>query len=271
MDLTPADDMNSTTIDHLTPAVADHGGYRLRRRDLDFLRISAEGLDAWRSRHRPLGLSQIQYDGLLQDLRDALLRDGVRLEQCDIRLKGSSAQFFSGAHKQMPSGRDDIIDLFTVLRDRYPADWEIAEIERRLNEIWITDGDLPSQRPFDSFYRLGIERERSDIDLQISSDVLAGRCEALLVRSGQPITEARMKHPVYNFVKKVLVEKEFPELFLFTRRTSDALGRNVSIAVFAAAGPPDVSATDPELSAHLSERDWVIRLYPSSPSAESVA
>jgi len=260
--LTPEQDDRSLVIDHLEPEVADLEGYRLRRRDLKFLLIEPADYEAWHSRARPLGLSQIQYEGLLQDLSEALLRDGVPLDVCDVRLKGSAAHFFSGAHKLMPVTRDDIVDAFEAMRSRYPANWEIMDIEHRLHEVWITDGDRPTQRPFDSFHRIGIDRERSDIDLQISSDALTTRCESLLRKAGQSLTEVRMKHPVYNFVKKPLVEREFPQLFLFTRRMADALDRNVNVAVFPSAGPPDVSATHPELSAHHTTHDWVVTLEP---------
>src|SRR4051794_21533431 len=105
--------------DHVVPAVTDRSGYAVRHRDLTFLEIDDTELAAWRERKRLLGMSQNQYDGFLGDLRAALERDGLDLNECDVRIQGSSARFFSGSHKQMPTGRSDFIDLFVEVRKRY--------------------------------------------------------------------------------------------------------------------------------------------------------
>jgi hypothetical protein len=257
------DDEGSAVADQLEPEIADSSGYRVRQRDLEFLGLTRSEIEAWRSRTRPLGLSDIQYRALVVGLAAALKRDGISTDDCDVRLKGSASQLFSGAHKPMPITTDAIFDLFREEHERIPDAWELDEIAHRLHTSWIRDDKYPSRRPFDSMYRLSISRERSDIDLQLSSDILTKRCEDALVERGRSVTEARLKHPVYNFVKRDLVDDVLPNLYRFSLRMTDSIGRHVGIAVFPSAGPPDVSATKPELSAHLTSDDWILRLEPA--------
>jgi hypothetical protein len=261
---TSDDNGRSTLPDHLVPEISDGHGYSVRLRDLRFLGVSEDAVNAWRSQKSPLGLSPIQYQGLVRQLREALKRDGVPIGDCDIRLKGSSATFFSGAHKPMPRSIDEMIELFRERRDRVPYSWEVDEIKHRLAEGWISDGDYPSRRPFDSMYCLGIEREPSDIDLQISCDELKERCENRLIEIGQSPTQARLNNPAYSFLRHDLVDAVAPELYVFSLRMADALGRRVGVAVFPSEGPPDVSSTHPELSSHLTSDDWIIDVSPLS-------
>lgn len=246
--------------DRIHPPISDDTGYLVRYRDLRFLNIAEGSLAPWRAKALPLGLSERQYKGLRKDLLAALRDDGLRPDDCDIRLQGSSAGFFSGTHKQFPRARGEVFDMFVESRERLPRDWEMKEIDYRLTQVWITDGAFPGRRPFDSMHCLGISRDRSDIDLQISSDEIVGRCVAELKRLGQDPTEARIKHPTYNFVKKYLVEAVAPETYLFSLRTGDALNRGVSIAVFPSEGPPTVSDRDGAVSSHFRDSDWLISL-----------
>ncbi|MEJ8667526.1 hypothetical protein WKI71_00110 [Streptomyces sp. MS1.AVA.1] len=55
-----------------------------------------------------------------------------------------------------------------------------------------------------------------------------------------------------------------PYLTRFTDLMSDALQRDVSIAVFESAGPPDLSAVVQGLSSHFKSTDWRITC-PSTP------
>ena len=57
-----------------------------------------------------------------------------RSSQIDLRVKGSSASFFSGHHKAMPQSRSGVIDAFRTCRGRFPERWEIDEIMRRLTK-----------------------------------------------------------------------------------------------------------------------------------------
>ncbi len=245
--------------DTIRPPIADDSGYCVRRRDLQFLRLTSRCVTGWRSQTRPLGLSSIQFQGLVDGLRTALTADGINFDTCDIRLKGSSACFFSGVHKSFPATRDEIIDLFREQRRRYPDGWEVDEIMHRLSQQWIRDSSFPRRRPFDSLYLLGVEPWPSDIDLQLSDDRMMRRCEDLVLARGQTADAARIRHSTYNFAKKDLVEAAFPNLYLFSLRFSDAVRRHVSLAVFPSSGPPDTSAEDPTLSAHFRPDDWRIR------------
>jgi hypothetical protein len=251
---------SGSIVDYLIPDIPDGKGYRVRERDLAFLGLTLQDIDKWRSRECPLGLTQGQYSGLVRALRDALKRDEIPLSDCDVRLKGSSAKFFSGAHKPMPTTKDEIIDLYREMRSRVPYVSEVDEIMDRLHAKWIQDADFPARRPFDSMHRLGISREPSDVDIQISSDEVAARCKALLVELGQSATDARLNHPSYNFLKRDLVEQVAPNLLLFSLRMTEAIDRNVSVVVFPAYGPPDVSASQPEISSHFRSDDWILSL-----------
>jgi hypothetical protein len=246
------------TADHLDPPIGGGSGYFVRDRDLRFLDISEAEVAFWRTQSVPLGLSKLQYDGFRDDLLDAFRLDGLAIQDCDVRLKGSAAAFFSGHHKRLPWLPGEILDAFRDCRGRIPKGWELAEIDHRLHRLWITDGVFPARRPFDSMARLGISREPSDIDLQVSSDEIVQRCVAELQALGQDATEVRIKHPTYNFVRKDLVEYAAPNLYLFALRTSDALNRHMSIAIFPSEGPPDVSDQIGELSSHFRDIDWLI-------------
>lgn len=251
--------MTSTT-DRLDPPICDEGGYCLRERDLTFLDLGRGHVELWRKRLVPLGLSELQYAGLKRELAKALRNEQVDAGQCDVRLQGSSSRFFSAGHKRLPTTRDELIDVFREQRNRLPDDFEVDEIERRLREVWVTDGEYPRLRPFDSLWRLSITREPSDLDLQISSDVLVDRCVGELHRLGQRATEARVNNRVYSFVRKDLLESALPHLYLFSLRMSDALSRHVSLALFPSSGPPDVSEDVGALSAHFRDTDWVLPL-----------
>lgn len=175
----------------IEPPITDGSGYRVAERDLDFLAITMDQVARWRT-GTPLGLSQIQFDALCVELASALQDDGVELESIDIRVKGSSASFFSGHHKAMPRSRSDVIDAFREIRKRFPERWEIDEIMRRLTEEWLTVGPWPQRGPFDALHRVNVAREPSDYDLQISSDEIVRRCEDALTNRGQDASEVRV-------------------------------------------------------------------------------
>lgn len=246
--------------DVLQPPITDASGYAIRKRDTRFLGLADEQVADWRARRRPLGVSERQYKALVDALLDALAADGINLLDCDIRLQGSSARFFSGLHKPMTVSRDDVIDAFRNCRDRVPEEWEVDEIWSKLTEQWISDGSFPQQRPFDAMYVLSVDRERSDYDIQISSDDLVHRCEQVLIRLGQDPVKARVWQPTYNFLQRHLVEEVAQNLYLRLLRMSDALGRGVTVAVFSRCGPPEVkpSPSGPVISSHFKDTDWII-------------
>jgi hypothetical protein len=234
-----------------------------------FLRLDMTQIRDWRERTTPLGMSRIQYDGFLRGLTDALRLDNVPLTDCDVRLKGSSVEFFSGAHKVLPTTRIELIDLFGELRRRLPDPWEVSETLDRLTRQWLTDGRFPKRRPFDSIYRLAVADEPSDYDLQLSSDRVVNRCKEALVTLGVPPDEFRLNNPTYNFVNKRVAEAVLPNVLRFTFHMYDALRRQVSVAVFPSSGPPDVSEHSPELSSHFRETDWKLTLVDPDAGVEA--
>src|SRR4051794_17694645 len=54
--------------DALHPPITDGSGYTVRRRDIEFLNITSGNLKGWRGRSTPLGMSQVQYRGLVKGL-----------------------------------------------------------------------------------------------------------------------------------------------------------------------------------------------------------
>ncbi|MBJ7354351.1 MAG: hypothetical protein JHC98_05955 [Thermoleophilaceae bacterium] len=247
----------STSGDELVPPIGDGNGYNTRERDLKFLAIDGDQIVAWRERDYPLGQSEITFTAFREKLAEALLKDGLSIAGCDVRLKGSAAEFYSGPHKPMPRSDKDLVRWFFLLRERTPEDWELQEIKNRLNEKWLTDGLGPSRRPFDVMFRLGIDQYPSDFDVQISSDELVERCKEILEDEAHGVEELTVANPHYGFVRHHLVAKAAPSLYQFGLYMSDCLdGRNVGIAVFPSSGPPE--APDEPISSHFQETDWRI-------------
>lgn len=255
--------LRSSAVDGVTdqqalPMVSDDSGFVVREADLQFLGISLESLGAWREQVVPLGLTVARYKIFTAKLSAALSADGLNPAECDVRLKGSAASFFSGFHKTLPTTRIDLVEAFRKLRGRVPEPFEIEEIEERLTKEWLPSRTPPLRRPFDAMHKLGIDRVPSDYDLQISSDEIVARCEQRAEILGvNPIFEVTF-NSMYDFVRKDLVEACMPNLFVFSRLMSDAFGRDVSVAVFRSDGPPNRSDHVAELSAHFREGDWRI-------------
>jgi hypothetical protein len=251
----------------VAPSVQDSSGYRIRKRDLEFLAISTEQLADWRRRAYPLGMSPITYSAFKASLREALLCDGLSLADCDVRLKGSAAEFFSGPHKLLPRTKRDVTECFFHSRRRTPDPSELEEIIDRLERRWLSDGVGPHRRPFDSMHRLGIAQYRSDLDVQLSSDELVERCTDLLAREGQGLEQLTVKNPQYDFVQPYLVDKAALHLGVFALRMTDRLdGRSVGVKVFPSSGP---SAVPGALSSHLQDSDWKIDLQSTEHEASA--
>lgn len=245
--------------DELLPPIEDNSGYRVRERDLAFLSISDEQIASWRQREHPLGMSAITYPEFERQFVEALIADGLATRDCDVRLKGSAVEFFSGAHKELPRSEPDIIRTYLQHRGRTPEAWELGDIVDRLDRVWLSDGAGPRRRPFDSMYRLNIAQYPSDFDVQLSSDELVARCAEILAREGRGVEELTVQNSHYDFVERYLVQKAAPNLYLFGLRMTDALGRGVNIAVFPSSGPREVP-NDP-LSSHFHDTDWRLDLH----------
>ncbi|MCG5442418.1 hypothetical protein NIE79_006668 [Micromonospora sp. NIE79] len=215
---------------------ADESGRQLSPRDCGFLGITPDAVLAWADRSAPLGVTRAQFVQMTAELFDALREDGLDLSTVDIRLQGSSARFFSGPHKQMPT-ESELVDN--------------PEVLARL-QGWSQGAPLPLRRPFDSMYRLGLE-EPSDYDFQISSDEMVerARLHGAATYPGLRVVNAR-----YGFVTKKVARECFPHLFDWAERHARDLGRDVVPAIFPGSGPPD--RTETGVSSHFQDSDWIV-------------
>jgi hypothetical protein len=171
-----------------------------------------------------------------ESLYDALAREGFTPEDLDLRLQGSSAHFFSGQHKSLDLQNN-------------------PEAIARADSWFGDDADRPLRRPFDSMYRLGLDPDPSDYDLQISSDAMVDACRQ---RWEAASSQGDLFHPKYGFIVKDIFEDKsmFPGLMEWADRWSEITGREVAPALFPSSGPPH----QPEgVSAHFRESDWRIQ------------
>jgi hypothetical protein len=236
------------------PVLEDGHGYCVTAEALDFLRVSVEAAEACRRKQRPLGMTSVQYDQFRDSLFAALARDGVR--ECDVRLQGSSARFFSGGHKAMPWDRHEIVEQFRRGRRRLPEAFEVDAAQAAMGQVWPEGFPRPHRRPFDAMHRLGLEEHPSDYDLQLSSDEIVDRAKERIVTLGIPADQLTVHSATYAFVRKDLVEDVCPMIHIWSMRQSDILLRNVTVAVFPSSGPPD---TGTALSSHFRADDWMIK------------
>jgi hypothetical protein len=199
----------------------------------------------------PLGLH-----GALQpfvdDLRDALDEDEDGVVDADLRVKGSSAAFFSSALKPMPTSRAEWAHLFQRSYLAPPAPQELDAIGERWI-AWLSGRNAPSRRPFDSLGRLGIQRDLSDIDLQLSS----GGATALAAAARPADAEASLFHPTYDFVRDEFAQLVLPRTFMCAADAEARLDRPVTVKLFDGPGSPDRSHDSP-VSAHFQGTDWVL-------------
>ncbi len=245
--------VTSTSAGGLRP-IEDRSGYRITHDDLTFLCLSPHEIRLWQSGEVPLGLTKARYAELIESLVGALAREGIT--EADVRLQGSAAHFWSSAHKAMPMSSTEVVTLFLNERGWSPTAVQLKEICSALDSRWPA-GSRPTQRPFDSLYRLGISNARSDLDLQISSDELVERARALFSDLGLPARDFWVRNKTYGFVQKSLVEQTAPYLRAWTNHRSDVVGREVTVAVFPSKGPK-ASRQRSDLSAHFKPSDWKI-------------
>ena len=236
----------------------DTGGYVLSIADLAFLGISLESVRQWRERETPLGMETTEFEVFVSTLSVAFHRDDI--DKYDVRIQGSSANFFSGLHKSMPWSRDDVFEAIRLMRkpSRAATSVELDRIEGVLNRRWPSSGCRPTQRPFDVMYRLGISRSPSDIDIQVSSQEISDRVLALLVQRGLNPEAHRINNPNYDFIQDYLVRPVCEHLFFWAAHVSEILRRTVSIRIFPECGPPDRTEQIGELSSHFRTTDWQI-------------
>ncbi|MEV5890692.1 glycosyltransferase [Nonomuraea fuscirosea] len=217
----------------------DDSGYYVTKRDLDFLGISAMQLKWLVTRQAPVGMTPERYHRYAGELLEAMGRDGIRPAEVDIRLKGSGAEFFAGLHKTFPAAEEFA---------GHP------EALRRLQEWFGGDPNRPLRRPFDSMYRLGLEPQPSDYDMDISSSAMVR-----VARSHWPPG----RYPGdfmggHGYIDKDSLMKAFPELAAWKNDWETSLGRPISLGLFESSGPFDGTSMGSPLSSHFRDTDWII-------------
>ncbi|MET9341777.1 hypothetical protein [Nonomuraea sp. NPDC003804] len=234
----------------------DDTGYAVREEDLDVLGIDSGQVEQWQRFEAPLGMNPEQYKEFTGSLLVALAADGIDPSQVDIRLQGSSAQFFSGPHKDFP-------------RDQDVADQPEAKARW---DAWVGDrpeDERPSRVPFDAKAQLGMlddrgrPEDRSDYDVQLSSDAMVDKARQVWDSSVHEDGKS-FAHRKYDFIDKDTVRDTFPALTSWKERWEADLGREVAPALFGSAGPPDKRADGKGISTHFRETDWIITRHGST-------
>jgi len=127
---------------------------------------------------------------------------------------------------------------------RLASEGEARERWRRLG--FASGGALPTRHFFDSRYHLGLDTERSDYDIQVSSDRLAARMERYRLQySNQQIVSTHGGH--YKHAHVVIA---FPILRHWANKWSSVTGRDINIAAFSGAGPEGASS--------FKANDWIM-------------
>ncbi|WP_410809670.1 toxin glutamine deamidase domain-containing protein [Micromonospora sp. 067-2] len=215
----------------------DESGRRLEPKHCEFLGITPDAVLAWADRSAPLGATREEFAAMKTDLFEALRQEGLDLSTVDIRLQGSSAHFFSGPHKHIPTEFE--------LRDDPEA---LARLRG-----WAQGSPLPRRRPFDAMRRLGLE-EPSDYDFQISSDEMVERARQ---HAAEKYPGLRVVNASYGFVTRKVARECFPHVFEWADRYRGDLRRDVVPAIFPGGGPPTRSETG--VSSHFRDSDWIVR------------
>jgi hypothetical protein len=198
-------------------------------------------------------MTTLQFTDFQNSLKIALSRDG--LTDCDVRLKGSSAVFYSGWHKLMPYKREALSKAFhaALSRNRPPQQWELNSLENTVNNVW-SQFLRPIRRPFDSMHRIGVDLYPSDYDIQVSSDQLAALVMARAVALGGVADLTSKKG---GFFKTDIVEFVCPNLTTqWAVQQGYKLKRDVAVRAFPAVGPPNQTSKIGHLSSHFRGTDW---------------
>jgi len=234
--------------------VSDDSGYQVGPHDLELVGVTLTQLVLMMHHRVPLGMNATTFNGFRRGLAEAARRDAI--DDLDVRLQGSSSKFFSGAHKSMVYAREDIVGTFLQQRERLPETYELDQIEQMIKDIWPDETRRPVRRFFDAYHALGISAEHSDYDVQISSATLARRARDSLSDLGLS-SEFDMRDPHYRYIHKGIAFKIAPNLHMWSALQEDILRRRVTIVVFPAEGPDELT-DEPLLSSHHRPTDWVI-------------
>jgi len=221
------------------PVVSDDG-YTATLRDLAVAGVDDGAIRAMQTRTAPLGFAPEDWKSCVAELRAALIASG--LDDADVRIRGSSTRFFSdNPEKCFPRSEAAYLeDAFAVGL----SEGEARERWRRLG--FASGGALPTRHFFDSRYHLGLDTERSDYDIQVSSDIVAARMEEYKLQyPNKDLVSSHGGHYKFAYVKE-----PFSALSMWAERWSRIAGRDVIIASFSGIGPQG--------SSQFQDADWVI-------------
>jgi hypothetical protein len=234
------------------PEISDDGGYRVTAGDLRFLGLSQEQVLEWAEKRVPLGLSKITFDALQDGLWDALDADNIDPNRVDVRIRGSSVEFFAGKHKRLPWTRSDIEEAIRTHRGRacVRKTYLTEHAQHLLYGQWSAER-APNRRPFDVMFVIGIARHRSDIDIQLCSDDIFERCRYYSSLDPNPQFRYVSFDGKYNYIDEEYVRPAMPHLTEYALELSKDLNRDVNPVVFEGNGPPDAAET---------EQGWQVQL-----------
>ncbi|MBO1268941.1 hypothetical protein [Arthrobacter cavernae] len=235
------------------PAIQDDSGYRVRNIDLEFLGITHDSARLVVVKECPLGMDPPTYEIFFSMLADALDRQSVT--DADVRIKGSSVRFFSGAHKEMPFDRQELKNLYQKSHGEPPQDECLDAIESRISLQWPESQQRPLRRMFDVMYRTGIDWQMSDYDIQISSNQIVNLVKRGLKLDDRDSDMSSIFHSTYDFVEKEYIDRFALEVSVWIDRVIDLVGRPVSAACFESSGPPPKTGM---LSSHYRDDDWIV-------------
>lgn len=248
-ELDPADPLDSQIIQVLEGAEVapawwpqDDSGYAITKRDLDFLGISPVQVKWLLTGDAPMGMTPELYRQFGTEMLQALERDGIDPSEVDIRLKGTGSGFFSGIHKVLPR-EDDLAGN--------------PQAAQRLREWFGDDQDRPQRRPYDAMWRLGLEPEPSDFDLDINSTAIV-RAAREFWRANNPDRYPGDFMGGHGYLDKKTALGTLPALAQWASKWEERLGRPLSLGVFESSGPLDATVLGRALSSHFQDTDWII-------------
>lgn len=220
------------------PEVVDRSGFVHANREFAFSGQSPEQVQDMRDQRAPLGTNPEQWDTCTRELNDALAAEG--LDDADVRLKGSGAGFTSeNPNKTFPQSEDDLAARVAEHHRDAPEEERNHHVEEAVARYrdagFSDDGPKPAAPFFDSMYNLGATDEKSDYDMQLSSDTLADRFRQ--EEQNDPTTKWRSDHG--GHFKHQHLERLAPALSGWASRWENTFGRDVTIATFDGNGPGD--------------------------------
>jgi hypothetical protein len=234
------------------------------RRERDFAGVSESDIHNMKTRAAPLGWSPRQWKQAQQELHAALRADG--LKDADVRIHGSSTTFASlkNPEKSFPRSEEELVRR---LSEKAATPDQIQRAAEAYRAGGFSDGSaVPRDMFWDASHRLGLG-ERSDYDVQISSDALEQRMtayqaahpdEAMRTTPGdqwqhwfwdtrpgpvEPAEAGSWKH--------WYVGEQHPTLNAWVRNWERELGRQVNLAGFNSHGPEGISAFRSD--------DWILK------------